>query len=76
MMEVIGRQNRTKLRDGLVTPPIEAALLELTIPDKPRSRMQKYRTTEAGLAMANAHASRRPPALPEKPPDGGRGNGS
>lgn len=54
MMKVLGRQNRTKFRDGLVTPLIEAALLELTIPDKPRSRMQRYKTTEAGLAMASA----------------------
>jgi ATP-dependent DNA helicase RecG len=76
MMEVVGRKSRTKFRDGLVTPLIEAALLELTIPDKPRSRMQKYRTTEAGLAMANAHASGRPPVLLGKPPDGGKGNGS
>jgi len=51
MMEVVGRQNRTKFRDGLVKPLIEAALLELTIPDKPRSRMQRYETTGAGLAM-------------------------
>ena len=76
MMEVVGRQNRTKFRDGLVTPLIQAALLELTIPDKPRSRMQRYRTTEAGRAMASAHASGRPPVLPEKPPPGGSENGS
>ncbi|MFH0882489.1 MAG: ATP-binding protein, partial [bacterium] len=48
MMNVVGRQNRTKFRDGLVKPLIEAELLELTIPDKPRSRLQKYRLTENG----------------------------
>jgi len=48
MMNVVGRQNRTKFRDGLVKPLIEAGLLELTIPDKPRSRLQKYRLTEKG----------------------------
>jgi ATP-dependent DNA helicase RecG len=51
MMEVVGRQNRTKFRDGLLKPLIEAAWLELTIADKPRSRMQRYKTTGAGLAM-------------------------
>ena len=76
MMEVVGRSDRTKFRDGLVKPLIEAGLLEFTIPDKPRSRMQRYKTTEAGRAMASAHASGRPPVLPEKPPDGGSGNGS
>jgi ATP-dependent DNA helicase RecG len=49
MMKAVGRQNRTKFRDGLVKPLIEAGLLELTIPDKPRSRLQRYRTTQAGL---------------------------
>jgi len=48
MMNVVGRQNRTKFRDGLVKPLIEAGLLELTIPDKPRSSKQKYRLTEKG----------------------------
>mgnify|MGYP001193021186 CR=1 FL=1 len=49
MMEALGRQNRTKFRDGLVKPLIEAGLLELTIPDKPQSRLQKYRLTEEGM---------------------------
>jgi ATP-dependent DNA helicase RecG len=48
MMNVVGRQNRTKFRDGLVKSLIEAGLLELTIPDKPRSSKQKYRLTEKG----------------------------
>jgi ATP-dependent DNA helicase RecG len=51
MMKLVGRRNRTKFRDGLVKPLIKAGLLELTIPDKPRSRLQRYRTTEAGLAV-------------------------
>jgi len=48
MMNVVGRQNRTKFRDGLVKSLIEAGLLELTIPYKPRSSKQKYRLTAAG----------------------------
>ncbi|MDP3091545.1 MAG: hypothetical protein Q8N04_12765 [Nitrospira sp.] len=49
MMEALGRQNRTKFRNGLIKPLIEAGLLELTIPDKPNSRLQKYRLTEKGM---------------------------
>jgi ATP-dependent DNA helicase RecG len=52
LMSAIGRQNRTKFRDGLIRPLIEDGLLAYTIPGKPRSRMQRYRTTEAGLAAS------------------------
>lgn len=48
LMEALGRQNRTKFRDGFVKPLIEAGLLEPTIPGKPQSRLQKYRLTEEG----------------------------
>ena len=49
MMNIVGRQNRTKFRDGFVKPLIETGLLEMTIPGKPRSRLQKYRLTPAGM---------------------------
>ena len=48
LMKAVGRQNRTKFRDGFVKPLVDTGLLELTVPDKPRSRLQKYRTTPAG----------------------------
>ncbi|RPI71739.1 MAG: hypothetical protein EHM45_23140, partial [Desulfobacteraceae bacterium] len=51
MMHVLGRQNRTKFRGGPVKSLIKAGLLELTVPDKPQSRLQRYRTTEAGVAL-------------------------
>ena len=49
LMELAGRSNRTKYRDQVVRPLLEAGWLEMTIPDKPRSSKQRYRTTEAGL---------------------------
>ena len=49
LMKVVGRSDHTKFREGLVKLLIEANLLELTIPDKLQSRLQRYRTTEAGL---------------------------
>jgi ATP-dependent DNA helicase RecG len=43
-----GRTNRTKFRDQVVAPLLDAGLLEMTIPDKPRSPKQRYQTTLAG----------------------------
>lgn len=50
LMEAAGRTNRTKFRDQVLRPLLDAGLLEMTIPDKPRSSRQQYRTTAAGLA--------------------------
>ena len=51
LMEPSGRTNRTKFRDQVVAPLLEAGLLEMTIPDKPRSPRQQYRTTTAGTQI-------------------------
>jgi ATP-dependent DNA helicase RecG len=48
LMAVVGRSNRTKFRDQVLNPMLEAGLIEMTIPDKPTSRLQKYRLTEKG----------------------------
>lgn len=48
LMAASGRTNRTKFRDGVLAPLLGAGLVEMTIPDKPRSPKQQYRTTEAG----------------------------
>ena len=49
LLEVVGRSNRTKFRDQVLAPLLEAGLMEMTIPEKPRSPKQKYRTTKIGL---------------------------
>lgn len=51
LMEWVGRTNRTKFRDEILNPLIETLLVEMTIPDKPRSSKQKYRLTEKGRAL-------------------------
>jgi ATP-dependent DNA helicase RecG len=48
LMELCGRTDRTKFRDQILRPLLDAGLLEMTIPDKPRSSKQRYRTTMAG----------------------------
>jgi ATP-dependent DNA helicase RecG len=45
LLSLSGRDNFEKL---YLKPAIELELLELTIPEKPKSRLQKYRLTELG----------------------------
>jgi len=47
-MNSVGRKNRTKFRDQFIKPLLDQRLLQMTIPDKPRSRLQRYQTTAAG----------------------------
>ena len=48
LMALTGRSDRTKFRHQVLNPLLEAGLIEMTIPDKPRSSKQKYRLTEKG----------------------------
>lgn len=48
--ELLGLRHRETFTDNYLRPLLEKGWLEPTIPEKPRSRMQRYRTTEAGLA--------------------------
>jgi len=51
LMGPSGRTDRTKFRDHVVAPLLDAGLLEMTIPEKPRSSKQQYRITEAGRSV-------------------------
>ncbi|MBF0236023.1 MAG: AAA family ATPase, partial [Desulfamplus sp.] len=48
LMELIERKDRTKFRNNVLNPLLDAGLIEMTVPDKPRSSKQKYRLTEKG----------------------------
>jgi hypothetical protein len=50
-MALAGRTNRTKFRDQIVNPLLKMGLLEMTLPDRPNSRFQKYRLTVKGEAV-------------------------
>ncbi|MFC1706978.1 Fic family protein [Planctomycetota bacterium] len=47
-VHLCGRSDRTKFRNQVIRPLPEASLLAMTIPSKPTSSRQQYRTTEAG----------------------------
>lgn len=48
LMKVLGRSDRTKFRNQVLKPLMEAGWLEMTIPDKPTSSKQQYRLTAKG----------------------------
>ena len=54
LMAVMGRTNRTKFRNRVLRPLLDAGLIEMTIPDKPTSRMQRYGITAAGREVLAA----------------------
>lgn len=51
LMHLAGRASRTKFRDQVINPLIEQGYLERTVPEKPTSSKQKYRTTANAIEM-------------------------
>jgi ATP-dependent DNA helicase RecG len=54
-MTIANRTDRTKFRNQVLNPLLEAGLIEMTIPDKPRSSKQKYRLTKTGRELLKKH---------------------
>ena len=48
----LGLQDREHFRKSYLQPAVEAGLVALTIPDKPKSSKQRYKLTELGKRMA------------------------
>lgn len=46
LMAVLGLKHRPTFRDNYLVPAIRLGLIEMTIPDKPNSSLQRYRRTE------------------------------
>jgi len=42
LMAIAGRSDRIKFRHQVLNPLLEEGLIEMTVPDKPRSSKQKY----------------------------------
>lgn len=51
LMSALSLKNRTKFKQKHLNPLVEQGLLRMTIPDKPKSPMQKYQTTTAGSKL-------------------------
>jgi ATP-dependent DNA helicase RecG len=50
LMAIAERTDRTKFRHYVLSPLLTEGLIEMTVPDKPTSSLQKYRLTEKGRA--------------------------
>ena len=50
LREVLNLADREHFRSAYLLPALDAGWVEMTIPEKPRSRLQRYRLTDAGLA--------------------------
>ena len=55
LMRSTSRTNRTKFRDQVLNPLLNAGWLEMTIPEKPTSSKQKYRLTGAGKHILDTY---------------------
>lgn len=60
LQHAIGLKDRMHFQRAYLEPLLAASWLEMTIPDKPRSRLQRYRTTAVGLALLQEKAGETP----------------
>jgi ATP-dependent DNA helicase RecG len=51
IMVVINWSNRTKFRDKYINMFLDLGLIQMTIPDKPKSSKQKYKTSRKGTSF-------------------------
>ncbi|MDP8052750.1 hypothetical protein QJU23_10040 [Pasteurella atlantica] len=51
IMQFVEISHREYFRSEFLQPALEKGLIELTIPDKPKSSKQKYRLTEFGIKL-------------------------
>lgn len=52
LQEALRLRDRNHFTNTYLRPALEAGLVEMTLPDKPTSRNQRYRRTAAGEALA------------------------
>lgn len=49
LQAAVGLSDRKSFRERYIKPALDDGLIEMTIPDKPNSRLQKYRLSAKGL---------------------------
>ena len=52
LQDILGISNRPHFVQAYLGPALKAGLIEMTLPDKPQSRHQRYRRTAGGEALA------------------------
>ena len=50
-IEALGLRHEDHFRKAYLLPALQAGLIERTVPDKPRSRNQRYRLTPEGREL-------------------------
>lgn len=58
LQAALGLKHEDHFREAYLLPALEAEWIERTIPDKPRSRLQRYRLTRRGQAWVASQAKR------------------
>ncbi|MBI1291006.1 transcriptional regulator [bacterium] len=53
IMAQLGLRDEKHMREHYLQPALDAGVIEMTVPDKPRSRNQKYRLTSLGRKIAS-----------------------
>ncbi|UUX93224.1 Fic family protein [Methanoplanus endosymbiosus] len=53
LQEMLGLKDAKYFRKAYILPALNEGLIEMTIPDKPKSRLQKYRLTGKGKELKN-----------------------
>jgi len=54
----LGLKDRTHLREHYIIPALKEGFIEYTIPDKPNSRLQKYRLTAKGRKIVESRVKK------------------
>jgi ATP-dependent DNA helicase RecG len=54
LQRALGLKHRPTFKENYLKPALAERLIEMTVPDKPSSRLQKYRLTDAGRARLTA----------------------
>ena len=60
LQSALGLKHEDHFRDAYLKPAISLGLIELTLPDKPRSPLQKYRLTAQGHALRDTFRKQTP----------------
>jgi len=58
ILAALSLKSRRRMRENYLAPALQAGLIEYTIPDKPNSRLQKYRLTEKGRQVSSQSEKR------------------